>query len=107
MSFAFKDFADVINGKVLFTLCDDVAAQLIFFRRFMWPFSRWQEEFSMRIFSKFMNEHPKAALGISESFSRLFAWKFIDKISSQGLILSVSGIGGLQKEPGDICYFFI
>ena len=69
MSLAFKDFADVINGKVLFAQCDDVAAQLIFFSSFMRPFSRWQEEWSLRIFSEFIYKYPKAALGISEAFS--------------------------------------
>ena len=92
MSFGFKGVTDVINGKVLFTQCDDIVAQLIFFRSLMRSFSRWQEELSMRIFSEFMHEYPKAAVGIAEAFSRLLAWKSIDEISSQSLILSMIGI---------------
>ena len=95
MSLAFKDFADVINGKVLFTQCDDVAVQLICFSRFMRPFRWWQEELSLRIFSEFMYQYPKAALGISEAIRGLLAWQFIDEISPEGFILTVGGICGL------------
>ncbi|GFP28326.1 hypothetical protein HKBW3S33_01741, partial [Candidatus Hakubella thermalkaliphila] len=42
----------------------------------------------------------------SEARSGFFAAEFIHEIGPEGLVLSMGGIGGLEKDASQVCYLF-
>jgi hypothetical protein len=50
-----------------------------------------------------MTEDAETSLCVSKPSSHLSRREAFDEIGSQGLVLPVSGTGGFEKDPGEVC----
>jgi hypothetical protein len=52
-----------------------------------------------------MGQNAKTSLGVAEPSGGFLAAEAFDEIGPQGLVLAMSGVGGLKEESGHSCYF--
>jgi hypothetical protein len=98
-----QDLADIIDGEVLFSQGYDLTPKPIRFRSGLRSFCRRNEEGPIGLLPKLMTEDTEASLRVSKPSSRLGRRDAFDEIGSQCLVLPVGGIGGFEKDPGEVC----
>ncbi len=95
--------ADVVDREILLAECDDPIAERIGLGCGVWSFGWGPEEVASGILAKLMDEDAEASRCITEPPSGLSAGESIDKIGPKGLVLAMSGVGGFEEDPGEIC----
>ena len=54
--------------------------------------------------AKLVTQHAEAARGVAEASGRLSRGEPLDEVGSQGLILAMGSVGGLEEGVGEISY---
>jgi hypothetical protein len=60
----------------------------------------------VRVLAKLMAEHAEAARGVAEARGGFGRGETLAEVGAQGFILAMGGIGRLQEDGGEVCYFF-
>ena len=96
-----------MDGEILFTGLNDPLAQWIGFGSLSGAFGGGNEESPVRILAEVMDQNAKTACGVAEAMGRFFGGQMINKESTKRLVLTMGGIGRLEKDLGAICYLFM
>jgi hypothetical protein len=99
----FQDPADIIDGQILLSQCDDLVPNTVGFRRSLRPLLRGEEEGTIGMLTELMGQDTKASRGIPEALGDFGRRKILDEVGPEGFILAVSRIPGFEKEVGHIC----
>jgi hypothetical protein len=94
---------DVVDRKILFAQGHDHFAQRVLARSRWRALVRGKEELPAGILTKVVTKDAEASRRVTEAAGGLGRRKIIDKVGSQGFILSMRGIRWLQEEPSHIC----
>jgi len=65
-----------------------------------------QEEWPIGVLAKVVDQNPEAAFAVTEPLSGFFITEVFDKIGSERLILTMDGVFGFKKDPGQVSYLF-
>ena len=95
--------ADIIDREVLLAQGNDFVPKPICFGSTLGSFGGRGKEVSMGVLAKLMTKDPEASLCIPKASSHLGRGDAFDEIGSQRLVLPVSGIGGFEEDPGEVC----
>jgi hypothetical protein len=106
MALIAQEPADIIDGEVLLAQSNDLVPKPVCLGSTLRTFGRRNKEASFWILAKLVTENAEASLCVSKPSSRLSRRETFDEIGSQGLVLPMSGIGGFEKDPGEVCWFF-
>lgn len=98
-----QDLADIVDGEVLLAQGNDFVPKSIRFGSTLRSFGGRGEEVLMGVLSKLMTKDPEASLRVPEASSRLGRGEAFDEIGPERLVLPVSGIGGFEEDPGEVC----
>ena len=90
-----------MDGEILFPQRDDLLVQPSpLAGRFLR--SRWgREKLTSRIVAELMDEDTERSGRVAETGGCLGGWNTVDEESSQRLVLTMSGIGGLEEPSGE------
>jgi hypothetical protein len=99
----FQDLADIIDGKILLSQCDDLVSDTVSFRRSLRSLLRGKEEGAIWMLTELMGEHTKASRRISEAAGDFARRKLLDEVGPESFVLAVGGICGFEKEAGHVC----
>jgi len=99
----FQDPADIIDGEILLSQCDDLVPETVRFRRSLGSLLGGKEEGAIGILAEFMGEDPEAPRRISEAVGDFSRREILDEVGPEGFVLAVSGILGFEKETGHGC----
>jgi hypothetical protein len=99
----FQDPADIIDGEILLSQCDDLVPETVRFRRSLRSLLRGKEEGAIWMLAEPMGEDTKASRRIPEAVSHFSRREILDEVGPEGFILAVSSIPGFEKEAGHRC----
>ena len=97
-----KNITDVINGQILFSERYHLFANLIFLGGCAGSFRRRHKKLSIRVLPELVDQNPKTPLGVAKSSGCFLTGDSVDKVCSQGFILSMRGVCGLEEEAGPL-----
>ena len=88
---------NVINGEVLLAGLDNAVANRVGLGGLLGAFGWGQEKGPGGVLSEMMDQNAETALRVAKAAGGFFGEEFLDKEGAQGLVLAVSGVGGLQE----------
>lgn len=97
-----EDLPDVIDGEVLFAGLDNLVPERVRFRGGFGALGRGNEEGSRGILPKIVDQDAKTSGRVAKAAGGLLGRELVDEEGAQGLVLAVGGIGGLEKNLGEI-----
>jgi hypothetical protein len=103
LSALFQDPADIIDGEILLSQCNDLVPERVSFRRSLRPLLRGKEEGAIWMLAELMSEDTEASRRISEAAGDFGRREILDEVGPEGFILAVSGIRGFEKQVGHRC----
>jgi hypothetical protein len=89
-----------VDGEVLLSQRDNLFPQPILLARRSTDACDPDEEVTFRLIAKLMHQHTEAAGRVTESSGHLGGGDTLDEEGSEGFVLPMGGIGGLQEAPG-------
>jgi hypothetical protein len=99
----FQNPADIIDGQILLSQCDDLVPDTIGFRRSLGPLLREKEKGAIWMLTELMGEDTKASRRIPEAAGDFDRREILDEVGPEGFVLAVSRIPGFEEEAGHIC----
>jgi hypothetical protein len=99
----FQDPADIIDGEILLSQRDNLVPETVGFRRGLRSLLRGKKEGAIWILAELVGQDAEASRGIPEAASDFDRREIIDEVSPEGFVLTMSGIGGFEKEAGHRC----
>ena len=98
-----QDPADIIDGKILLSQCDDLIPDTVGLRRSLGPLLRGKEEEAIRMLTELVGKNAEASRGIPEAAGDFGRGKILNEVGPEGFVLAVSSIAGFEKESGHRC----
>jgi hypothetical protein len=95
LSGLFQYPADIIDGEIPFSQCDDLVPNTVGLRRNLRPLLRGKKERPIRILTELMGEDAEASRGIPEAMGHFGRGEMVHEIGPKGFVLTMSGIGRL------------
>ena len=105
--FVLQQTLNIVDGEILFTGLNDPLAQWIGLGCHSGALGGGNKESPVRLLPEVMDQNAKTACGVAETVGRLFGRQMINKEGPKGLVLTMGGIGGLEKGLGELCYLFV
>ncbi len=92
--------ADVVDGEVLLAQGDDLLPQPFLLAG--WSALAWggDEEIAVGLTAELVDEDAEAPGRVAEASGHLGGWEAVDEEGSEGLVLSMGGVGRLQEAAG-------
>jgi hypothetical protein len=99
----FQDPADVIDGEILLSQCDDLIPDTVGFRGSLGPLLRGKEEGTIWILTELVGQDAQAPRGIPEATGDFDPRQILNEVGPEGFVLPMSRIPGFEKEAGHVC----
>ncbi len=94
--------ADVIDGQVLLPQGDDDGSEGIGLGCGPGGLGRSQAEGAAGPLAEWVDQDAEAAGGVTEAAGDLGGGEAVDEEGTEGLVLTVSRVGGLEEGPGEV-----
>jgi len=99
----FQDSADIIDGEVLFSQRDDFIPDMVGFGRSLRALLRGKEEGAIWMLAEMVRKDAEASGRIPEAAGDFSRGQLVNEVGSEGFVLTVSWVGGFEKEACHIC----
>jgi hypothetical protein len=98
--------ADIVDGEVLLAQGDDAQTQGLLFRGAVGSLVRGKEEAAVGALAELAEQDTEAAVGVTEAFGDFRPGAALDDIGTQGLVLTLGGVGRFQEVLRQGCEVF-
>src|SRR5262249_35494163 len=98
--------ADIVDGEVLLAQGDDALTQGLLFGGDVGPLVGGEEEAAAGGLAELVDQDTEAAVGVAEAFGDFRAGAAVDDVGTQGLVLTLGGVGRLQEVLRQRCEVF-
>jgi hypothetical protein len=99
----FQDPADIIDGQILLSQCDDLVPDTVGFRRSLRPLLWGKKEGAIWMLAELMGKDTKASRRIPEATGDFARREILDEVGPEGFVLAMIGIRGFEKEASHVC----
>jgi hypothetical protein len=100
LSLLCEETSDVVDGEIMLSQSDNLLTDRVLLGRFFWARIRGEEELPVIVMAKLVAEDTEASRGIAEALGHLVRGESLDEVSSEGLVLTVSGVFWFEESPG-------
>jgi hypothetical protein len=95
--------ANVVDGQVLLSQCDDQLTHGVLAGLALWPMWDVAKEVAVHLVAKSPTQDTKGSGLIAEAACRLRRRQPVDEVGTKGFVLTVPCIRGLEEEPRLTC----